>query len=73
MATSVYPVESDGKKAWARATEYTKGSIENYSKRWLEYPYPVASNVASNIGGMEYPGIVFCGSNAKTEGLIWGY
>jgi aminopeptidase N len=27
--------------------------------------------VASNIGGMEYPGIVFCGSTAKTGGL-WG-
>ena len=42
-----------------RATEYNKGSIENYSRRWFEYPYPVAVNVAGNIGGMEYPGIVF--------------
>jgi hypothetical protein len=70
MATSVYPAESAGKKGWGRATEYTKGSIENYSKRWFEFPYPVASNVASNVGGMEYPGIVFCGSTAKTEGLF---
>ncbi len=70
LATSVYPAESAGVNAWGRATEYTKGSIENYSKRWFEFPYPVASNVASNIGGMEYPGIVFCGSNAKTEGLF---
>ncbi len=70
LATSVYPEESDGQKAWGRATEYTKGSIENYSKRWFEFPYPVASNVASNIGGMEYPGIVFCGSTAKTQGLF---
>ncbi|MEI7471860.1 MAG: M1 family aminopeptidase, partial [Chitinophagaceae bacterium] len=58
------------KKAWGRATEYTKGSIENYSKRWFEFPYPVASNVASNVGGMEYPGIVFCGSKAETDGLF---
>lgn len=70
LATSVYPVESAGVKGWGRATEYTKGSIENYSKRWFEFPYPVASNVASNVGGMEYPGIVFCGSTAKTEGLF---
>jgi hypothetical protein len=70
LATSVYPAESDGIKAWSRATEYTKGSIENYSKRWFEFPYPVASNVASNIGGMEYPGIVFCGSTAKTQDLF---
>ncbi len=62
---SVYPVESAGQSAWGRATEYTKYSIENYSKRWLEFPYPCAVNVASNVGGMEYPGIVFCGSYAK--------
>ncbi len=70
LAMSVYPVESAGATGWGRATEYTKGSIENYSKRWYEFPYPVASNVASNVGGMEYPGIVFCGSKAQTEGLF---
>lgn len=70
LAMSVYPVESNGKKGWSRATEYTKGSIENYSKRWYEFPYPVATNVASNVGGMEYPGIVFCGSKATGEGLF---
>ena len=71
LAVSVYPAESNGQKAWGRSTEYTKASIENYSKRWLEYPYPAAVNVASNIGGMEYPGIVFCGSGAK-QGDLWG-
>jgi hypothetical protein len=71
LAQSVYPASSDGVNAWGRSTEYTKASIENYSKRWFEYPYPIATNVASNVGGMEYPGIVFCGSNAKT-GSLWG-
>ena len=71
LAMSVYPVESDGEKGWGRSTEYIKGSIENYSKRWFEYPYPCAVNVASNIGGMEYPGIVFCGYNA-TKGDLFG-
>jgi hypothetical protein len=70
LAMSVYPAESNGDKAWGRATEYTKGSIENYSKRWYEYPYNTATNVASNVGGMEYPSIVFCGSDAKTNGLF---
>ncbi len=70
LAMSVYPVESDGAKGWGRATEYTKGSIENYSKRWFEFPYPCAVNVATNIGGMEYPGIVFCGSNAQEADLF---
>lgn len=71
LAMSVYPNESAGDKAWGRATEYTKASIENYSKRWFEYPYPVATNVASNVGGMEYPGIVFCGSK-DTNADLWG-
>ncbi len=71
LAMSVYPAESNGAKAWGRATEYTKKSIENYSKRWFEFPYPAATNVASNVGGMEYPGIVFCGWKA-TEDQLFG-
>ena len=71
LAMSVYPAESSGSKAWGRATEYTKKSIENYSKRWFEFPYPAATNVASNVGGMEYPGIVFCGWKA-TEDQLFG-
>ena len=71
MAISAYPVESDGNAAWARSTEYTKASIENYSKRWYEYTYPTAVNVAGNPGGMEYPGIVFCSMNSKGADL-WG-
>ena len=70
LAMSVYPVESAGDSAWGRATEYTKGSIENYSKRWYEYPYNTATNVASNISGMEYPSIVFCGARSKGRGLF---
>ena len=70
LAMSVYPAESNGTKAWGRATEYTKNSIENYSKRWFEFPYPAATNVASNVAGMEYPGIVFCGWKATEDGLF---
>ncbi len=70
LAMSVYPVESKSKEAWGRSTEYIKGSIENYSKRWFEYPYPVAINVASNVSGMEYPGIVFCSMNSSGQELF---
>ena len=70
LAQSVYPIESNGNNAWGRATEYVKNSIE-LSSRWFEYTYPVATNVAGIVGGMEYPGIVFCGSNA-TKGGLWG-
>ncbi len=71
LAMSVYPVESNGNNGWERSTEYVKASMEGYSKRWFEYPYTSAVNVASNVGGMEYPGIVFCGYKAKGAGL-WG-
>ncbi|MFM9988713.1 M1 family metallopeptidase [Flavobacterium sp.] len=71
IAIAAYPVESSGQEAWSRATEYTKAAIENYSKRWLEYPYPAAINVAGNEGGIEYPGIVFCDWKSKGEEL-WG-
>jgi hypothetical protein len=71
LAISAYPIESDGQDAWSRSTEYTKASIENYSKRWYEYPYPTAINVAGNEGGMEYPGIVFCEYTSKGADL-WG-
>lgn len=71
LAVSAYPIESVGENAWSRSTEYTKTSIENYSKRWFEYPYPAAINVAGNEGGMEYPGIVFCNYQSKGASL-WG-
>lgn len=71
LAQSVYPIESDGQGAWARSTEYTKHSIENNSEMWFEYPYPVAVNVAADIGGMEYPGLSFCSWKSTGAGL-WG-
>ncbi|MEO8721844.1 MAG: M1 family metallopeptidase [Ginsengibacter sp.] len=71
LAQSVYPVESNGDNGWERSTEYTKASLEGYSKRWYEFPYNNATNVACNINGMEYPGIVFCNSKSK-GGRLWG-
>ena len=60
LAQSVYPKESDGKTAWSRSTEFTKASIEFYSKTYFPFPYPNAINVAASVGGMEYPGVSFC-------------
>ena len=71
LAQSVYPKESAGNDAWGRSTEYSKHSIENYSNRWFEFPWPVATNVAAEIGGMEYPGLNFCGWRSKGASL-WG-
>ena len=71
MAISAYPVESDGNDAYGRSTEYVKKSLEFNSSKWYEFPYPNATVVAGIVGGMEYPGIVFCGYKAKGKGL-WG-
>lgn len=71
IALSAYPVESITTNGWQRSTEFTKASIEHYSAKWFEYPYPAAINVAGTVGGMEYPGIVFCEYSAKGSDL-WG-
>lgn len=71
IAQSAYPIESYGNNGWERSTEYTKASIEHYSEKWHPYPYPAAVNVASNVGGMEYPGLSFCGYDRKGQSL-WG-
>ncbi|MDP4284958.1 MAG: M1 family metallopeptidase [Bacteroidota bacterium] len=71
LAQSVYPVESSKAQAWKRSTEFVKGAIELYSKEWYEFTYPSATNVAGIVGGMEYPGIVFC-SYKSSGGGLWG-
>lgn len=71
MAMSAYPAEVATNFAWGRSTEYTKASIEHYSAMWYEYPYPAAVNVAGIVGGMEYPGVSFCGWQSKGQSL-WG-
>src|SRR6202167_5593534 len=45
--------------------------MEFYSKFLFEFTYPSATNIAGTVGGMEYPGIVFCGWRARGGGL-WG-
>jgi hypothetical protein len=69
LAMSVYPAESAKSKAWKRSTEFTKGCIESYSKRWYPFTYPAAVNVAGVVGGMEYPGIVFCSAFSEAADL----
>jgi hypothetical protein len=59
LAMSFYPVESAGDAAWGRTTEYLKDAVENLSRRWGSYPYPVASAVAGPVEAMEYPAMAF--------------
>ncbi len=71
LAVSAQPIESNTQDSYGRGAEYVKGSVEFYSDYLYEYPYPMAINIASNQGGMEYPGIVFCGWTAKNASC-WG-
>ena len=65
LAESVYPPESVGPDRWDRSTEITKFAIEYFSKRWYEFPWPVAFSIGGFSSGMEYPGAVFDGVNSR--------
>ncbi len=69
LVQSVYPVEARG--AWSESTQMLRHSILHYSDKWFRYPYPTAINVNGNVGGMEYPMIIFCGGDNDREGLYF--
>jgi hypothetical protein len=71
LAQSVYPPEAAGPDAWDKSTEYTKDTIERFSKHWYSYPWPAATSIAGFSSGMEYPGVVFDGINDKGGGFFW--
>ncbi len=59
LAMSVYPKEGVGDTLWSRSTEYTKYTIESFSRDWYPWPWPTAISVGGPVGGMEYPALVF--------------
>jgi hypothetical protein len=68
LVQSVYPREARG--AWHESTQMLRHSILHYSEKWFRYPYPTATNVNGNVGGMEYPMIIFCGGDRNRWGLF---
>ncbi len=68
LIQSLYPPEANAD--WQNSTAYSRHTIRHYSEKWLHYPYPVATNVAGPVGGMEYPMIVFCGDRSGGRGLF---
>jgi hypothetical protein len=40
---------------WKEATKMSRFSIQEYSTRWLSYPYPQITAVEGPVSGMEYP------------------
>jgi hypothetical protein len=71
LAMSVYPPEATGPDHWERSTEYVKAGIEEFSRRWFPYPWPVMVNVGGHGADMEYPGILFDGMEDAGKKLYW--
>lgn len=73
LCQSFYPKEA---KVWGPdhedggSTRYVKHAIEFYSDFLFPYPYPAMSNINGPEGGMEYPGIIFCGARNSPRGLF---
>jgi len=73
LCQSLYPKEAT---AWISthedggSTRAIKHSIEFYSQMLFPYPYPAMSNINGPEGGMEYPGIIFCGGRTSPKGMF---
>lgn len=73
LCQSLFPKEA---KVWPHtdadggSSRYAKHSIEYYSQMLYPYPYSSMSNINGPEGGMEYPGIIFCGSRNRAKGLF---
>lgn len=73
LCQSLFPKEA---KVWPHtdgdggSSRYIKHSIEYYSQMLYPYPYSSMSNINGPEGGMEYPGIIFCGSRNRANGLF---
>ncbi len=67
LVQAVYPKEA--KDNWKDAVGMGQHSVSFHSKKWYPYPYASATNVHGSVGGMEYPGIVFCGARTSNRGL----
>lgn len=67
LAQSLYPKE--GNPLWAKeSTKAIKNTLEVYSARTFEYPYPTAFSIHTANQGMEYPMICFNGGRPKADG-----
>lgn len=67
LAMSFYPKE--GNPLWEEeSTKAVKNTLEFYSERTFDYPYPVAISVHTANIGMEYPMICFNYGRPNTDG-----
>ena len=69
LAQSLYPKE--GNPLWAKeSTKAIKNTLEVYSSRTFDYPYPTAFSVHSANQGMEYPMICFNYGRPAKDGTV---
>ncbi len=69
LGQSLYPKE--GAKLWsAESTKAIKNTLDIYSARTIDYPYPTAYSCNWVGGGMEYPMISFNGGRPAKDGTI---
>jgi len=67
LAQSLYPKE--GNPLWAKeSTKAIKNTLEIYSSRTIDYPYPTAFSVHGASIGMEYPMICFNFGRPQKDG-----
>jgi hypothetical protein len=67
LAQSLYPKE--GNPLWEReSTKAIKNTLEVYSSRTFDYPYPTAYSIHTASIGMEYPMICFNYGRPKKDG-----
>ena len=76
LLMAVYPregISTDTTKGpgWEKDVEYMRHTFRFYSETYYHFPYPVATNVAGIVGGMEYPMIVFCNVHSRGQGLYF--
>jgi Peptidase family M1 domain len=69
LAQSLYPKE--GNPLWEKeSTKAIKNTLEVYSERSFDYPYPTAYSIHTASIGMEYPMICFNFGRPKKDGTF---
>lgn len=56
-------------ETWKDGADMSRASIQEYSARWLRYPYPQISAVEGPVSGMEYPMVAMEAKDDTKEGL----
>jgi hypothetical protein len=59
----------DAASSWEDGADQARMSIQEYSERWFQYPYPQISTVAGFVPGMEYPMLSMIENGTSKPGL----